>query len=196
MDLSKKHPELTAMIDYYNRCDPDHPDKTYDYLLEGCKKVINKIIINDNRNKVKQTIAAGNVVTKPLGKANGLLAAGGPVQEAPVADKSRGSQNSGTPGVEKNKNNFDKTDAITRKLCFAFQKGECPNAAGDCNFTHELAKQARPRTRSPPKGGPRLPKSQVPCMWFPKGTCRAGDSCEYSHGGATAATAAGIEKEK
>ena len=33
--------------------------------------------------------------------------------------------------------------------------------------------------------------SGIPCMFFQRGSCRAGDSCKYSHGGASDAVGGG-----
>jgi len=169
---------IAPSIDYYNRIEPNHVDKSYQYLVNACKTYINNSLVRVNRAAIQQVIATGNVKAKPLGKSNGATASIDEIKE--------GTGNTGVakgaPGATRHV--FDKSDAIARKLCFDFQNGECKLPPGECTFKHEIAKKARPRSPSPPRPrGPPRPKSEVPCRFFPKGTCTSGENCEFKHDG-------------
>ena len=91
--------------------------------------------------------------------------------------------NNGAVATSTAKPKFDKSDAIARGLCFAYQEGKC-TSGDNCTFKHELAQKsaAKERTASPPpKSGPRLPISQVQCMFEKNGACRAGAKCKFMH---------------
>ena len=77
------------------------------------------------------------------------------------------------------------------KPCYAFQRGKCK---GDkCPCKHVKAQQTRGRTppRSPSKDGKGSGKggkgkdkkdtSKIPCLFCPKGTCKNGKNCPFTH---------------
>ena len=163
--------------------------------MNACKKLINKRMVTVNRGQVQQVIASGNAVAKPLNGQKALPNISAAGQETiPGVRSSTGEGLAGLSPVRVEKNLFDKTDAIARKLCFAFQNGKCTKKEGECMFGHELAKKAQPRRKGSPSPT-RGPKSESPFMFFSRGMCNAGDKCEYSHGGATGAPAASNDKK-
>ena len=183
--IIETHPPLAEAVFHYNSVGSDHVDHSYQYLMAESKRVIGKQTVNANRARMQQAIAAGPSSVKPLG-AQKALAASEVVKPSPAAVVL------GLAGpvqqTEKTKRNFDRSDAIERGLCFSFQNGKCNKK--ECTFTHELAKIAS-RARSP---SPERPRSNRPCMFFPKGTCNKGASCPFKHEGTAAASLVGGAK--
>ncbi|CAE7546703.1 unnamed protein product [Symbiodinium sp. CCMP2592] len=78
------------------------------------------------------------------------------------------------------------------KPCYAFQRGKCPR--GDkCPYKHVKLTPEQTRGRTPPrtpsrkgggkggKGGEKKDTSKIPCIFFPKGTCKNGKNCPFMH---------------
>ena len=193
--LIERYEPLRPAVEYYDRIEPDDPDKSYAFLLNACKKLINKRVVTVNRGQVQQVIASGNAVAKPLNGQKMFPSTSAAGQEVAQGGSSpTGESLAGISPLRIERNLFDKTDAIARKLCFAFQNGKCTKKAGECIFGHEPAKKAQSRRKGSPSPN-RGPKSESPCIFFSKGMCNAGDRCEYNHSGATGTPAASDDKK-
>ena len=183
--LIRYHPPLAPALNHYGLVESDDPDKSYEFLLKACKRIIAKQVVDDNRTKVQKDLEAG---IRTGQKTKAPTGAAGQVVEQPTGGFGKGF---GAPAPTPGKTYFDKADAIERKLCFNFQDGKCPLPEGECLFAHKLAKKARPRSPSPSRGAgePRLPKNQVQCMYERRGSCRSGAACEFKHTKPSAAPA-------
>ena len=78
-----------------------------------------------------------------------------------------------------------------KKPCFAFQRGKCQRGK-NCPFEHVKADPSRGNTppKSPKGGRPNSAgkgtgkdkdKSKIPCLFYPKGTCKNGKNCPFLH---------------
>jgi hypothetical protein len=183
--LIEKYGPLKASIDYYDLCDAGHSDRTYDYLLKACKKLINKRKYQANRADVQQLIAGDK------GGGNGKVSGGAATEGAnipPGPGTSADVDNKGAPAKGAGKgaalpSPFDRQDATERGLCFKFQNGTCPHSSDDCPFTHTQAKRSKPRRRTPSPTQVRTwrPPAEIPCRFFLKGTCSGGVDCKFKH---------------
>ena len=94
-----------------------------------------------------------------------------------------------------------------KRLCFAFQRGKCPRGK-TCPFEHVKADPSRGRTppRSPKRGRPSSAgsgkgsgkdkdKSKIPCIFYPKGTCKNGKNCPFLHKDASPSVPAKGDKD-
>ena len=94
-----------------------------------------------------------------------------------------------------------------KKPCFAFQRGRCPRGK-NCPFEHVKADPSRGRTppRSPKGGRPSSAgsgkgsgkdkdKSKIPCIFYPKGTCKNGKNCPFLHKDASPSVPAKGDKD-
>ncbi|CAE7831496.1 pntA [Symbiodinium sp. CCMP2592] len=57
-----------------------------------------------------------------------------------------------------------KAHSVADKPCYAFQRGKCPRGGGKGG-----------------KGGEKKDTSKIPCIFFPKGTCKNGKNCPFMH---------------
>ena len=94
-----------------------------------------------------------------------------------------------------------------KKPCFAFQRGKCTRGK-NCPFEHVKADPSRGRTppRSPKGGRPGSAgsgkgsgkdkdKSKIPCIFYPKGTCKNGKNCPFLHKDASPSVPAKGDKD-
>lgn len=182
--LIEEHAPLAEAMFHYKSVGPDHPDRSYQYLMAEAKRVIERVTVDANRARVQQAIAAGPSSARPLGTAKALAAR----ENEKVNQQPPTQPSSAAPAPLRNDNNnkryYDRADVVARNLCFAFQNGKCNKK--DCTFTHELAKEGtKPRSPSPT----RKPISEIPCKFFLNGACTKGSSCPFSHNTPTAAAA-------
>ena len=157
-------------IDTYDRAKEGEHHKTYKFLYQSIRDLIDRERLRENRDR----IADRQQVKGPKEKA-GL----------PAKEEKKGRQHSPSRG---------RTPDRSKKYCWEFDKGNCTKGK-KCPFLHEK----RPRSNTPGKGRGRSAEkskkmskeemAKTPCVYHAKGNCRRGDKCYYSHAEKPAAAA-------
>jgi hypothetical protein len=152
---------LKIVIDYLDRIDYEHDDKTYSYLMGAARGLV------DRRRTERQTTEFNKLYS-------------GATSHALPADQKGGSK--GDEGAGKG--------AKREQVCFQMRdKGTCEYGKS-CIYTHDTAKVKAAKTAlettkgGAPKGGGKGGKSKGKgkvCAFFPKGTCTSGAACPYLH---------------
>ena len=147
--------KLKFDLEVYDRAKEGSEQHTYEYRVKCVKELLTRDRSRKNRNAIA--------------KAHGAKF-GAPAPSEPTTPRRRSQD----------------------KPCYAFQRGKCPR--GDkCPYKHVKAEQTRGKTppRSPSKGGKGSGKggkgkekkgtSKIPCLFYPKGTCKNGKNCPFMH---------------
>ena len=147
--------KLKFDLEVYDRAKEGSEQRTYEYLVKCVKELLTRDRSRKNRNAIA--------------KAHGAKF-GAPAPAEATTPRGRSQD----------------------KPCYAFQRGKCPR--GDkCPYKHVKAEQTRGKTppRSPSKGGKGSGKggkgkekkdtSKIPCLFYPKGTCKNGKNCPFMH---------------
>ena len=152
--------KLKFDLEVYDRAKEGEENHTYGYLVKCVKELLERERTRSNRTAIA--------------KAHGARY--------------------GTPAYdEKPKTPTTPRGRDEKKPCFAFQRGKCPRGK-NCTFEHVKADPSRGRTppRSPKGGRPGSAgsgkgsgkdkdKSKIPCIFYPKGTCKNGKNCPFLH---------------
>ena len=152
--------KLKFDLEVYDRAKEGEENHTYGYLVKCVKELLERERTRSNRTAIA--------------KAHGARY--------------------GTPAYdEKPKTPTTPRGRDEKKPCFAFQRGKCPRGK-NCPFEHVKADPSRGRTppRSPKGGRPGSAgsgkgsgkdkdKSKIPCIFYPKGTCKNGKNCPFLH---------------
>ena len=135
--------KLKFDLEVYDRAKEGTEKRTYEYLVTCVKDLLARDRTRNNR--------------KAIAKAHGAKFGAPAPSTAPNTPRGRSQD----------------------KPCYAFQRGKCPR--GDtCPYKHVKAEQTRGRTppRNPSKGGKggkgggKKDTSKIPCIFYPKGTCK------------------------
>ena len=165
-------------IEVFDRARESSHEKSYKFLRESMKELIDRERLRENRNRIVQ---------RQTGKEGKQPNAGLPAKPDP---------RKGSPKRERGRSEQPKKKGI----CYKFQEGKC-NLGKSCQYRHESPKRSRSekgkgkgreRSRSPSKG---KPKKMSPCTYFAKGSCKRGDKCYYKRD-SNAAPAKGKGKEQ
>ena len=164
-------------IEVFDRAREGSHEKSYAFLHQSMKDMIDRERLRENRNRIVQRQTG-----KEGGKANaGVAAKPGPRKGSPKRERGRSEE------------------PKKKGICYAFQKGECKQGK-KCQYRHESPKdkraksdkKGRERSRSPSKEkGKKMSREEMaktPCTYFAKGNCKRGDKCYFKHD-ATAAPA-------
>ena len=162
-ELRKSH-RLKYDLDIYDRAREGTPEHTYKFLMESIKNLLTRERIRKNRDKI----------AKAHGAKYGAPAPPTPAKPSAPAPSERRQPSRGRQG---------------RQVCMLFQKGKC-KFGERCKYEHTKDPKASSRERSPnrPKSGSREREksnskdtSNIPCVFYAKGTCRNGDKCKFLH---------------
>jgi hypothetical protein len=157
----KSVPGLKIVIDYLDRIDYEHVDKTYSYLMNASRGLV------DRRRTERQTTEFNKLYS-------------GATSHALPADQKGGSK--GDKGAGKG--------AKKDMVCFSMRdKGTCENGKA-CTYSHDpqnikaakaaaLAEKGKDQ-KGGGKGDKGGGKGKV-CGFFLSGTCKKGAACDYSH---------------
>ena len=164
-------------IEVFDRAAERSHEKSYEFLHQSMKNLIDRERLRENRNRIAEKNKAG---LKDL-------------KVAPAKGDGRPGRK-GSPSRGRSSEKGSKGD----KICFKFQEGKCDKGK-NCPFKHVKEKgkggsrtaspRGRGRTRSPSKGGKKdgrkkLTKEEMartPCTYFAQGKCNRGDKCYYKH---------------
>ena len=162
-------------IEVFDRASEKAHEKSYGFLHQSMKNLIDRERLRENRNRIAEKNKAG-----------------GPkdTKAAPAKGNARGNPNrKGSPSRGRSQER-GKGD----KVCYKFQKGHCDKGK-KCPFKHVKDDKSRTqspkrnRTRSPSKGnkddkGKKMSKEEMaktPCIYHAQGKCRRGGKCFYKH---------------
>ena len=160
-------------IEMFDRAHEKSHEKSYSFLHQSMKNLIDRERLRENRNRIAEKNKAGIKDTKA----------------APAKGDGRGGRK-GSPSRGRSQERGGKGD----KICYKFQKGTCDKGK-KCPFKHVKEDKSRtqsPRrtkTRSPSRGnkddkGKKMSKEEMaktPCIYHAQGKCRRGDKCFYKH---------------
>ena len=160
-------------IEMFDRAHEKSHEKSYSFLHQSMKNLIDRERLRENRNRIAEKNKAGIKDTKA----------------APAKGDGRGGRK-GSPSRGRSQERGGKGD----KVCYKFQKGQCDKGK-KCPYKHVKDDKARtqsPRrtkTRSPSRGnkddkGKKMSKEEMaktPCIYHAQGKCRRGDTCFYKH---------------
>ena len=162
-------------IEVFDRASEKAHEKSYSFLHQSMKNLIDRERLRENRNRIAEKNKAG-----------------GPkdTKAAPAKGDGRGNPNrKGSPSRGRSQERGEGD-----KICYKFQKGQCDNGK-KCPFKHVKEDKSRtqsPRrnkTHSPSRGnkddkGKKMSKEEMaktPCIYHAQGKCRRGDKCFYKH---------------
>ena len=160
-------------IEMFDRAHEKSHEKSYSFLHQSMKNLIDRERLRENRNRIAEKNKAGIKDTKA----------------APAKGDGRGGRK-GSPSRGRSQERGGKGD----RVCYKFQKGQCDKGK-KCPYKHVKDDKARtqsPRrtkTRSPSRGnkddkGKKMSKEEMaktPCIYHAQGKCRRGDKCFYKH---------------
>lgn len=162
-------------IEVFDRAREGDKQKTYAFLLQSIKDLIDRERLRENRNRIVERNKVKDGKEKPAAPAAG--------------SKGGGRGRSVSPGRSK-----ERAPSAKEKICFKFQEGKCDKGK-DCSYKHAKAKE-RSGTPKGKKGGgkggnkPSMTKEEMaktPCTYFQQGNCKRGDKCYFKHEGKAAA---------
>ena len=160
-------------IEMFDRAHEKSHEKSYSFLHQSMKNLIDRERLRENRNRIAEKNKAGIKDTKA----------------APAKGDGRGGRK-GSPSRGRSQERVGKSD----RVCYKWQKGQCDKGK-KCPYKHVKDDKARtqsPRrtkTRSPSRGnkddkGKKMSKEEMaktPCIYHAQGKCRRGDKCFYKH---------------
>ena len=163
-------------IEVFDRAAERSHEKSYEFLHQSMKNLIDRERLRENRNRIAEKNKAGHKDLKV----------------APAKGDGR-SGRKGSPSRGRSSERGGKGE----KICYKFQEGKCDKGK-NCPFKHVKDKgkgrtqspKGRGRTRSPSKGGKKDDKrkklsreemAKTPCTYFAQGKCNRGDKCFYKH---------------
>ena len=169
-------------IEVFDRAHEKSHEKSYGFLHQSMKNLIDRERLRENRNRIAEKNKAG--VPKDT-------------KAAPAKGDGRTGRK-GSPSRGRSQERGGKGD----KICYKFQKGQCDKGK-KCPFKHvkddksRTQSPKRTKTRSPSRGkkddkGKKMSKEEMartPCIYFAQGKCRRGDKCFYKHEDKAAAAA-------
>ena len=154
-------------IEVFDRAREGTHEKSYKFLHQSMKEMIDRERLRENRNRIAQR-QTGKEGKQPNA---GVAAKPGPRKGSPKRERGRSEE--------------------TKKkgICYKFQEGKC-NLGKSCPYRHESPKRSksekgkgkgRERSRSPSKGKQkkmsREEMAKIPCTYFARGSCKRGDKC-------------------
>ena len=160
-------------IEVFDRAHEKSHEKSYGFLHQSMKNLIDRERLRENRNRIAEKNKAG-----------------GPkdTKAAPAKGDGRGNRK-GSPSRGRSQER-SKGD----KICYKFHKGQCDKGK-KCPFKH--VKEDKSRTQSPRRSktcspsrgnkddkGKKMSKEEMaktPCIYHAQGKCRRGDKCFYKH---------------
>jgi hypothetical protein len=191
------HP-LAQDIGIYDRAREGQPERSYAFLYEAATRFIERRRRKENRDAIQKALTN---------------ASNGRVPAAPVADrakgKTKGKYRSRSPSAGRKGKGGRPPSQGRKNICFAWKNiGKCErHEAGNCKYDHPPGSRRQSEspgwTKVKPRSGSKGRKGKgkgkyrsasrksIPCMYFQKGNCKAGDNCNFSHDDAPAAPAKG-----
>ena len=162
-------------IEVFDRASERAYEKSYSFLHQSMKNLIDRERLRENRNRIAEKNKAG-----------------GPKDTKAAPAKADGRGNPNRKGSPSRGRSQDRSKGD--KVCYKFQNGQCDKGK-KCPFKHVKDDKSRTqyprrnRTRSPSKGnkddkGKNMSKEEMaktPCIYHAKGKCRRGDKCFYKH---------------
>ena len=159
-------------IEVFDRASERAHEKSYNFLHQSMKNLIDRERLRENRNRIAEKNKAGPKDTKA----------------APAKGDGRGNpsrRQSPSRGWSQERGKGD-------KICYKFQKGQCDKGK-KCQFKHVKDDKSRTqppkrtKTRSPSRGnkydkGKKMSKEEMaktPCIYHAQGKCRRGAKCFY-----------------
>ena len=158
-------------IEVFDRAREGTHEKSYKFLHQSMKEMIDRERLRENRNRIVQR-QTGKEGKQPNA---GVAAKPGPRKGSPKRERGRSEE------------------PKKKGICYKFQEGKC-NLGKACQYRHESPKRSRSekgkgkgreRSRSPSKGKQkklsREEMAKTPCTFFARGSCKRGDKCYYKH---------------